>query len=161
MIPRRSPLQRSGPPQRKTPLPRASAPIPRSSLKRKRKPAASAAKDFAREYGSRARVKFVSRLPCAACDYAGPIRRDNAHTKTGGTSRKGPYTSIIPLCVAGTPMNCHGRQHGVNGGWLKIGMTAESRARAAANTEAAWLEHRAGTDDDESDGTVDTFEDAA
>lgn len=151
--------------QRRTPLRpgaglKATRSLTRSGrIQPKRKPAAEKAKDFAREYGSRARVTFVSKLPCAACAYAGPLRRDNAHTQNDGTGRKGHYTTVIPLCTAGNPMNCHGRQHGPNGGWLKIGMTAESRRRAAAQTEALWLEHRNqfGSDTDD----VDNFEDAA
>lgn len=89
--------------------------------------------NWKRAYHSVARVKFVERLPCAACGDTEPPERDNAHTKNDGASRKGHYTTIIPLCH-----RCHGRQHGPNGGWMAIGMTAEGRERAAAQTEALW-----------------------
>lgn len=60
--------------------------------------------EFARCYGSRARVAFVKGLPCLVCAVihpafvlsAGPS--DNAHTENGGKGRKGPFTSIVPLC---------------------------------------------------------------
>jgi hypothetical protein len=84
-------------------------------------------------YGSTARVRFVTRQPCAACGYEGAYHRQNAHTTTGGMSLKAHYTTIIPLCGP-----CHTKQHG--SGWLAIGMTAESCRRAADQTERAWLE---------------------
>lgn len=122
--------------RRTTPLPRAARPMARSALpsrsgpirKKKRK-----VSEQRRIYGPPARVTFVTRLPCAACGYAGDLPRHNAHGETGGTSRKADYLTILPLCA-----HCHAKQHGVNGGWLAIGMTAESRRRAAANTQAAW-----------------------
>lgn len=145
------------------PLARSRTPIARSALPNRSAPIRKKPKPESRwkeEYGSKARVKFVERLPCAACGYAGPVRRDNAHTKNAGLSRKGHYTTIIPLCRAFTvedfkdddgrsALNCHGRQHGPNGGWLAIGMTRESCARAAALTEELWQAHRVrGNDDD-------------
>ncbi len=123
-IPRYTPLARGGP------IARSGRPI------RKKKRSAS---DFARIYGSKARVRFVTRLPCAACGYAGELPRHNAHTPDGsaGTGYKGGYLSIISLCS-----HCHIKQDDVNGGWLSIGLTAEGRRRAAENTEAEWQAHQ-------------------
>lgn len=119
--------------KRNKPLPRSASPIARgkrpNAVNKERKD-----KNWKRAYHSEARVKFVERLPCAACGDTNLPLRDNAHTKNDGASRKGHYTTIIPLCS-----RCHGKQHGINGGWMKIGMTAEGRERAAANTEALWL----------------------
>lgn len=125
-------LRRKTPLRNKRPIPRGSstlqrsAPIPRVNRQRK-------ASEFARCYGSRARVAFIRRLPCAAC---GTTRWgcDNAHTENDGAGRKGDFTTIIPLCSG---LNgCHATQH--RAGWLAIGMTAESRRRAALATELAW-----------------------
>jgi hypothetical protein len=60
---------------------------------------------FAYEYGSKARVAFVSELPCAVCG-AGPCH--NHHCRTDGMSRKGPKTAIVPLCGV-----CHTRIHNI------------------------------------------------
>lgn len=158
----------SKPLRNKTPMPRGASQLKRSGpIKAKPR----SAKEFARIYGSKARVKFVERLPCAACGYAGEVRRENAHTKNDGLSRKGHYTTIIPLCRAFTvedfrdedgrsALNCHGRQHAPNGGWLAIGMTAESCRRAAALTEEAWQAHlNRGNDDAESGAAFDAGSD--
>ncbi len=133
---KRTPLRRKTPLRQGSSLAR-SAPIARSrplpKVNRQRKASA-----FARCYHSQARVRFVKRLPCVACGYEGPVPRANAHTINDGAGRKGHYTTIIPLCEVPAPMACHTRQHGINGGWLAIGMTAESCRRFAAATEAAW-----------------------
>lgn len=117
--------------ERKTPLKRGGKLNP---VNRARK-----ARNHARAYGSAAFLAFIHRLPCWACGYCGPTPRQAAHTVTGGMGRKADANTIIALCVV-----CHGKQH--QGGWLKIGMTAESRARAAAMTWASW-ERRRGDDD--------------
>lgn len=55
--------------------------------------------EFARSYGSRARVAWVKGLPCLVRregNCAGTI--DNAHTKTGGMGRKADASTIVPLC---------------------------------------------------------------
>lgn len=131
------------------PTPRA---IARSSLPTRgdrppRKNRQRQAREWPRAYGSKARVKFVSRLPCAACGYAGRVPRDCAHTVTDGMGRKGHYTTIIPLCNVqalndGGALNCHGRQHSM--GWSAIGMSEEGRRRAAERTEALWQLSRGG-----------------
>lgn len=100
--------------------------------------------EFARTYGSKARVQWVASLPCWACNYHGPTPRQNAHTQTGGAGRKADYDTIISLCPP-----CHMKSH--DKGWLAIGMTEESRKRAAAFTQQKWEER--GYDDNDQDGT--------
>ena len=60
---------------------------------KKRKPS-----EFARIYGSRARVAFVKSLRCIAGHMwcVGPI--ENAHIETGGTGRKADADKIVPAC---------------------------------------------------------------
>lgn len=70
-------------------------PIRRSAVKRKpRSPS-----EFARIYGSRARVEWVKERPCCVC------RRtpsQNCHIRTGGTGRKAGYDKIVAMCF-----ECH------------------------------------------------------
>ena len=105
------------------------------------KPKKRSASEFQRIYGGATRVRWVASLPCWACGYAGDIPRQNAHTRTDGMGRKADADTIIPLCPP-----CHGRQE--QKGWLSIGMTAESRRRAAEATEALWQERRGSAEED-------------
>lgn len=152
---RKAPLRRT-PLRPGAPLARG-GPIARGKGVRKANPERQAS-EFKRAYHSKARKKFVSRLPCAACGYAGHVPRDNAHIPdpSASGSRKADYTAIIPLCtifaVSSGALNCHGRQHGPNGGWSAIGLTEEGRRRAAAYTESAWLEHLAARGGEFDDG---------
>lgn len=97
------------------------------------------AKNFARAYGSPAFLKFIHRLPCWTCGYAGPSPRQAAHTANGGMGRKADAATVIALCNV-----CHSKQH--QSGWLAIGMTDESRKRAAAQTWASWEAQREASD---------------
>ncbi len=77
---------------------KARQPIKRSPLKKwRRKPS-----EFARIYGSKARVAWFKALRCAWCEMVGePFDSelsDNAHTVTGGKGRKADHETIIPLC---------------------------------------------------------------
>lgn len=125
-------MMRRSPIARRSRLARTGA-LPKVNRRRKRS-------EFARCYGSRARVRFVAQLPCAACGYAGAIPRDNAHTENDGAGRKGDAATIIALCSG--PNGCHRRQH--QSGWLAIGMTGESRERMARLTDEAWQAHQGG-----------------
>lgn len=111
-------------------------------VNRKRK-----AKNWARAYGSAAFVQWISRLPCWACNYAGPSPRQAAHTTTGGMGRKADANTIIALCNV-----CHAKQH--QSGWLAIGMTNESKERAAAQTQAMWEARRGDCEDDDEGSKV-------
>ncbi len=118
---------------RKTPM-KARKPMKRGGklnpVNRKRR-----VSEFVRCYRSKARVRFVRALPCAACGVHDPAGCDNAHTENGGAGRKGNYTTIIPLC-----RRCHTRQH--QSGYSAIGMTATGRERAAALTQELWEAYR-------------------
>ena len=59
--------------------------------------------EFARIYGSPARVRFVASLPCVGCG-RGPC--ENAHIETGGMGRKADSDRIVPLCNG-----CHREFH--------------------------------------------------
>jgi hypothetical protein len=76
---------------RKTPLKRGQPPKP---VNRKRR-----ASEFARCYGSRARVAWIKNRPCIACGEFEPfVIIDNAHSVGGGAGRKSGYETVVPLC---------------------------------------------------------------
>lgn len=68
-------------------------------LKRKTglKPKRRKPSEYARIYGSRARVEAIKRMRCAVpgCGL-GPCH--NAHIRNGGMGRKSDWTDIVPLC---------------------------------------------------------------
>lgn len=127
---------------RKTPMRRTGKIKPRN---RKRQKA-----EFARCYHSDERCAFVRSLPCRGCGCEGGWSRDdtrvivNAHTKGEGTSRKGHYTTIIPLCTALDLTGCHDLQH--MHGWSALMRldAPELRADSAAYVQELWLVHLAG-----------------
>jgi hypothetical protein len=80
--------------KRGKPLPRPTKPLGRTTRVKAKNPKRKAA-EFARCYGSRARVAFVKALPCCICG-GGPC--DNAHLGNGGMGRKSDYPNIVPLC---------------------------------------------------------------
>lgn len=90
--------------KRKTPLPRPTKPIARSAIKpRTKRPKARNVKrhagEWARAYGSKARVAFVKSLACRVSGCMdGPV--ENAHTVNGGMGRKADANTIVPLCRA-------------------------------------------------------------
>lgn len=119
-------MKRSGPIRRLTPLARGKPPKQRNAKRRR--------SEFARCYHSKARIRFVASLPCAADGNDDRrIPRENAHSQNDGMGRKGHYTTILPLCH-----RCHHKQH--QSGWLAIGMSEEGRRRAAERTEELWQE---------------------
>lgn len=124
----------------------------KAARKSKRKPS-----EFARIYGSKARVEWVKSLPCGACYVAGYT--ENAHlTPKGekGTGYKGHHRFIAPLCGPRPLVGYHYHQLYMEGG-LYIGchrLRAEypvtfavcfpgfNPERAAAQTQIAWLSIR-------------------
>lgn len=112
----------------------------RTPLKRKTKLATKAkpkakkrtASDFARVYGSKARVAWVSAQPCIAC-HRTPC--ENAHIKSGGVGRKADYTQIVPLCPF-----CHRLQH--QKGWQALGLNAARLDYFAYVTQFNWAKTR-------------------
>lgn len=98
-------------------------------------------REWVRAYHSVERVEFVKALPCVVTGEPGPCV--NAHTLTGGTSRKGDYTTIIPVLAS-----VHDAVHHRGWAWVVANdrrwTTAQVRrflAFEAANTEAAWQRH--------------------
>lgn len=119
----------------------------RSPAKRSAKPAKARAKmnprndarrekEFARAYGSAARVLFVAELPCVVC---GKRPSQNAHTRTGGAGRKADAHTIIPLCK---PDHAELHQYGVRTFELRYLVDLDE---AAQRTEAAWTARQAAT----------------
>jgi len=94
MPPRRVPLALGDPPKR-------------TRIKPKRRTASETRDKFRREFHSESRRDFVAALPCCACG-SRKGERDNHHVRTDGTSRRGPYTAIVPLC-----RKCHIRYHDI------------------------------------------------
>lgn len=119
--------------KRRVGLPKRTGWIARKGPPRKRNPKRQVSA-FRHAYFSKTRVRLVGSLPCSACGDTDPrIPRENAHTEPG-MGRKAHYTTIVPLCH-----RCHHKQH--QSGWSGIGMTAESRRRAADLTQTAWRDH--------------------
>ena len=80
-----------------------------------------------RIYGPPERVEFVQNLGCIICGQPAV----NAHTATGGLSRKADYTTIANLCHAH-----HDESHrGVKTFERKYGLDLKA---VAASVEAAW-----------------------
>jgi len=78
--------------------------------------------EFARCYRSKSYLRHLHAMPCYACGLHGET--DAAHGETGGMGYKAGWETLLPLC-----RRCHTKQH--QSGWLAIGMTSESRTRAA------------------------------
>ncbi len=124
MIARRKPIKRGKPPKRSGRI----------------KPKKRSVGEFARIYGSQARVRWIKAQPCYACGAVagGDLAIVNAHTENGGTGRKAEYTTIIPLCTTIQKNGCHDWQHQY--GWQMLLLDNIDKRRAvAAKYEAAWL----------------------
>ena len=105
--------------------------------------------EFARCYRSKSYLRHLHAMPCYACGKHGET--DAAHGETGGIGFKAGWETLLPLC-----RRCHTKQH--QSGWLSIGMTEESRARAARMVQDTYEETygEAGDEDgtgDEPDGS--------
>jgi hypothetical protein len=109
---------------------------PKKPMKRRRTSVLARAEKFEREYGSEERVEWISLHGCLACAKA-PC--ENHHTANGGKGRKGPYTSIVPLCLV-HHAECH---HGVKSFEAKYarmlcGRTLKSWAETYADAWKKW-----------------------
>jgi hypothetical protein len=111
-------------------LPPRTTRIARSPIRCRRLRAAESRAKLEREYGSVERIAWISALPSVVSG-RGPCV--NAHTATGGVSRKAHHSSIVPLTVAEhDELHQHGQQ------------TFEAKYRIslrdeAARVQAAWL----------------------
>lgn len=88
-----SPCPKPAPRVKKARKPVKRIPVKRVNVARRKK-------EWARAYHSKERVEFVKSLPCWKCGACG--QSQNAHTVTGGKSRKADYDTIVPLCA-----RCH------------------------------------------------------
>ena len=121
---------------KRTPL-RHRSPIGRTAAPRKR--GKKHATEWARKYGSKARVAFVKSLPCAACGIVG--YSENAHVMgNGGMSRKGDADTIAPLCGPRPLPISRGLYPGCHRLVDKGDLYVNGEALASA-TEAAWQAH--------------------
>jgi hypothetical protein len=77
--------------------------LSRSPMRRRPRTAEEKREKFAHEYGSKERREWISLHGCLAC---GRTPCDNAHTANGGKSKKGHFTTIVPLCA-----KCHAESH--------------------------------------------------
>lgn len=85
---------------KRSPLPPRTTPLTRGKPVKRVRPDRKAQR-FREAYHSKRRVEFVKRLPCIVCkislyDEGHPCV--NAHTGAHPLGKKGPYTSIVPLC---------------------------------------------------------------
>jgi hypothetical protein len=111
-------------------LPPRAAFIARSPIRRRRLSGPAARAKLDREYGSAARIAWVSSLPSVVSGQ-GPCV--NAHTATGGLSRKAHHSSIVPLTVAEhDELHQHGQQT------FEAKYQVDLRAEAAM-VQATWL----------------------
>lgn len=85
--------------------------------------------EFARIYGSKARVEWVKDQPCVVCGF---VPSENAHIVTGGMGRKADFDTIIPLCrFDHRVLHRFGRRPCES-------LTGKTLEQLAAQTEAAW-----------------------
>ena len=89
---------------------------------------------FARAYHSEQRQEWMHKLPCRVC---GALPTVAAHTAGGGTGRKGPYQSTIPLCHR-HHMEMHTGQKSFA---TKHGLNLEA---LAAEVEGMWARYSGG-----------------
>ena len=93
------------------------------------------AENWARAYGSPERVTWVQRQPCVVCGSVG--LSENAHTRTGGTSRKADACWIAPLCFT-----CHAELHRIGKASFEAAHQIDLDHEAAI-TDARWEQYRA------------------
>jgi hypothetical protein len=89
--------------------------------------------EWARAYGSKERVEFVCSLPCIVRGC--PFPAENAHTETGGVSRKADAKTIAPIC---SPHHRGLHHYGARTWEALSGIDLKA---AAAQTERRWQAH--------------------
>lgn len=100
------------------------------------------AREFARAYHSKARVEFVKGLGCVYCTALHPLfgvvtagKSHNAHTVTGGGSRKADFTTIVPLCAS------HHRLYDEHQFPFDTEKVRDAIKSACPDVERMWLAH--------------------
>lgn len=121
---KRTPLKRTGPPARKSPLKRKARMKPQNRARRTR--------ERERAYGPPERRKWLTRQPCVSCGVRGTDDRPNHqhHVESGGTGRKADADTLVSLCAT-----CHRLEHDGN---LTRDIDWTEQAR---RTEAAWQDY--------------------
>lgn len=115
------------------PVPKVKAPKPLKGKNVKR-----AADAFARSYHSSERVEFVKALPCIVPGCR--IRpSENAHIRTDGLSRKGPYVEVVPAC-SGHHRTRADSMHALSFAEFEAEHLVDLAA-LAADTERIWRRH--------------------
>lgn len=111
--------------------------LPQPSKRPKKANAARKLREFARTFGSGARVLFVRALPCAACGVVG--YSENAHLLgVEGARRKGHYTTVGPLCGDHSQtMGCH-REYDEYRWSFVVRFPDFDAAVVASRTQALW-----------------------
>ena len=92
-------------------------------------------KEWERAYGSYERVWWFRQCNCLVC---GRLPSQNAHTKNGGMSMKGPASSIVPLCSR------HHRELHDTGRRTFEAKYKVDLASAAEKWDARWQAHKRG-----------------
>ena len=117
------------------PKPAARVRAPKEKPKRKPiKPKKRSKSEFARIYGSKARVAFVKSLPCVVNNLGlcSVWERENAHIEGEGIGRKAGFDRIVPLCFGH-----HRELHLMGLAPFEIWYSVDLQ-QAAAETEKLW-----------------------
>lgn len=113
---------------------RRSKPLRRQSLQRsggvKKVNRKRRISEFARCYGSKARVAWIQATPCILC---GKLPSENVHVTTGGMGRKSGHEKIVPMCAT-----MHRMLHNCGRKLFEAAFQIDLEA-AAASTHARWL----------------------
>jgi hypothetical protein len=90
--------------------------------------------EFARIYGSKARVAWVKRQPCIApfCSLWQLAGCENAHIETGGMGRKADADKIVPAC-----RRHHALMHSEGVAWFAFNYALDLPA-LAMETDKSW-----------------------
>lgn len=121
---------------KRTPLKRKT-PVKKRNAKRRES-------EFARCYGSKARVAWIKSMPCIACSGLHPLfgmtagPSDNAHTAHDGMGRKAGYDTIVPLC------RNHHRRYDERRAPFDDPKVRTAIAAVAPRLEALWQERQTG-----------------
>lgn len=116
-------------PKRKKYLAKSSVGVRKVNPKRR-------AKEWARAYGSKERVRFVAALPCCVTSAEHtPGESENHHIENGGKSRRADARFIVPLC------RLHHRVLHDCGRQTFERAFCTNLKRVAADTEKAWQEY--------------------
>lgn len=122
---------------RRSPIKRSVKPIARKAKVKARNPKRQR-DNFARVYGSRERVAWVSSMPCVVAHcYNGPCH--GHHVRSDGMGRKAHHSAIVPLCAFH-----HDAYHALGPDTFLSRhplVRGESFAVHAADTHRRWLAH--------------------